>query len=454
MRLFELLFIVTTVVLLGGITFKLESLKQYKKIILSAEIVVLILSLVVDGYRWQLLPVYVLSFVINLVLLLSKNKTCIKKNSTIKVILKVASTIVVTVAVLAPFYMFPIFNFPVPTGQYKVGTKSIMLTKNKNQLTEKDMMIQFYYPADKESSKKADYSTDIEALRHELARTQGMPNIVTGHLKYIKTHSYLDAKVVSDKKFPLLIFSHGMTLYNRQNTFQLEELASHGYVIAAVNYTKDSANTLFPTKEYVPYEEKELTLDYLDTHNLEWQSDATFVLDTLLNEKNIEFDSVLNQVETEKIGAFGHSYGGATSTHLLIEDARVKAAINMDGGFYGQEIKPGDIKKPFMLMNASDTMRNMQEGTDPLFEECLIRNDHVNQPGVYKLLLPNTDHGSFIDLAGFSPLVAVKDANYKKTFDTINQLSLGFFDKNLKGENQKAVDDYLKERSQIKVDRY
>lgn len=225
-------------------------------------------------------------------------------------------------------------------------------------------------------------------------------------------------------------------------------------MIAAVNYTKDSAMTLFENQDYVPYEDKDLTLEYLDEHNLEWQADARFVLDSLLEEKNKTYDDLMKQVDTEKIGALGHSYGGATSTYSLINDDRIKAAINMDGGFYGPAINEGDITKPFLLMNASDTIKNMKEGKDPLFVECGIRNDQVNQPGVYKLILPNTDHGSFTDLAGFSPLVAVKGADYKGTFDKINQISLTFFDKYLKNSNLDALDDYLNQHQDISVEKY
>ncbi len=453
MRVFEILFIIATLLILGGVSFKLDWLKKYKTPILVAELVLWILSLVIDGYRWQIIPVYLIAVVTSSILLFRK-KEQVKKSSTIGLISKVVVCLLSVGIVIAPLYAVPIITFKAPTGNYEVGTRSVMLTHNKGKDNEKDMMIQLYYPSVDNKGKFTDYSVDIDALRHELARTQGMPDSITGHMNQIKTHSYLDGKVATNEKFPLLIFSHGMTLYNRQNTFQLEELASHGYVIAAVNYTKDSAMTLFENQDYVPYEDKDLTLEYLDEHNLEWQADARFVLDSLLEEKNKTYDDLMKQVDTEKIGALGHSYGGATSTYSLINDDRIKAAINMDGGFYGPAINEGDITKPFLLMNASDTIKNMKEGKDPLFVECGIRNDQVNQPGVYKLILPNTDHGSFTDLAGFSPLVAVKGADYKGTFDKINQISLTFFDKHLKNSNPDALDDYLNQHQDISVEKY
>lgn len=35
---------------------------------------------------------------------------------------------------------------------------------------------------------------------------------------------------------------------------------------------------------------------------------------------------------------FGHSFGGATSAQMLVKDARIKAAIDMDGGLYGDPL--------------------------------------------------------------------------------------------------------------------
>lgn len=285
MRVFEILFIVATLLVLGGVCFKFDWLKKYKMPILVVEVVLFALSLIVDGYRWQIIPVYLIAFVTSSILLL-RNKEQAQNKSTAGLIVKSIVCLLGVGIVIAPLYAIPIITFKAPTGKYEVGTKSVMLSKEKNKKNEKDLMIQLYYPSVDNKGKFTDYSFNIDALRHELARTQGMPDKITGHMNQMQTHSYLDGKVASDEKFPLLIFSHGMTLYNRQNTFQLEELASHGYVIAAINYTKDSALTMFEDQDYVPYEDRDLTLEYLDEHNLEWQADARFVLDSLLNEKN------------------------------------------------------------------------------------------------------------------------------------------------------------------------
>ena len=52
-------------------------------------------------------------------------------------------------------------------------------------------------------------------------------------------------------------------------------------------------------------------------------------------------------MDTSRIGMFGHSYGGATAAQVLVEDSRVKAAINMDGTLYGENVPKSRVGKPF-----------------------------------------------------------------------------------------------------------
>ncbi len=58
------------------------------------------------------------------------------------------------------------------------------------------------------------------------------------------------------------------------------------------------------------------------------------------------------RMDTSRIGMFGHSYGGATAAQVLVEDSRVKAAINMDGTLYGENVPKSRVGKPFLIMNA------------------------------------------------------------------------------------------------------
>lgn len=157
------------------------------------------------------------------------------------------------------------------------------------------------------------------------------------HLGLTKTHSYQDAKPLQVKeKFPLLLFGHGMELYGQQNTFQLEELASQGYVVIALNFTGYAATTIFPNGKRIDSVPIEFTPNALNNMVRNWEQDTTFILNEVIKgnfDKN--FTAIANLIDDDKIGMFGHSYGGATAAQMLVKDNRIKAAIDMDGGLYG-----------------------------------------------------------------------------------------------------------------------
>ncbi|MCC6167414.1 MAG: hypothetical protein IT329_09330 [Caldilineaceae bacterium] len=54
-----------------------------------------------------------------------------------------------------------------------------------------------------------------------------------GSLKHVTTHAIPSAPAAEDQsRYPVLIFLHGFTGYRQMNTFQVKELASHGYINA------------------------------------------------------------------------------------------------------------------------------------------------------------------------------------------------------------------------------
>ena len=69
-----------------------------------------------------------------------------------------------------------------------------------------------------------------------------------------------------------------------------------------------------------------------------WADDASFMLNKLerLNENDSHFLS--GKLNLDKIGALGMSFGVAATAQHIIQDERVKARINMDGGIQGDLI--------------------------------------------------------------------------------------------------------------------
>jgi predicted dienelactone hydrolase len=50
-------------------------------------------------------------------------------------------------------------------------------------------------------------------------------------------------------RFPLIVFSHGPGLATLAYSIQIEELVSHGYVVAAIDHTYETFATVFRMDE-------------------------------------------------------------------------------------------------------------------------------------------------------------------------------------------------------------
>jgi predicted dienelactone hydrolase len=130
-----------------------------------------------------------------------------------------------------------------------------------------------------------------------------------------------DARVRSGRH-PLIAFSHGYGGHRRQSTFLCTHLASHGYVVAAVDHT---GNTVFDVLHTVmqlaaggPRPDTDATLrEFIELR----PADVSFMLDQMLAS---EFGSV---IDAARIGMAGHSFGGWTTLVTSTRDQRIRAAV-------------------------------------------------------------------------------------------------------------------------------
>ena len=85
----------------------------------------------------------------------------------------------------------------------------------------------------------------------------------------------------SEKRYPCLIFSHDLSDFRNQNTFELEALVSQGYIVVGIDHTYDAA-TVFPNRITVFVQSINLT-DFVeqDCHITLWTEDVVFVLNRI-----------------------------------------------------------------------------------------------------------------------------------------------------------------------------
>ncbi len=155
--------------------------------------------------------------------------------------------------------------------------------------------------------------------------TQDSYPIFGGHK--VRQDAVRDAEAHADA-FPLVVFSHGFAGHRRQSTFFCTHLASHGYVVVALDH---GGNTLADMVQLVmgagvvnPQNLPKNIEELLGSYVFDRPRDVSFVLDAVADGK---VRSVPAAVRVDAVGVSGHSFGGWTTLVVAGRDQRVRAAL-------------------------------------------------------------------------------------------------------------------------------
>lgn len=478
MRILEALVLFISIISFFCIIF--YKIEKRKAMIVVAVIIYLFVALqiILEGYRWQMLLGYfapLILIIASKLFLLLKNKKKYWMQSGI-----ITFSIIYMIIMVGLPHLFPIFSFEKPTGNYFISTNSYhLIDKNRKeeQALDKDkyreLMIQIWYPSKETNSFQPEpYIENVGAITNGLQRALSIPKWTFSHLNLVNAYARKNLTIADDRdNFPILIFSHGMTGFRNQNTFQIEELVSHGYIIVGIDHVYDAAATVFPNGKEILLEQNNLSgFEKLDPHMKIWTDDISFVLDTLEKwNSGKDIDIFKDKLNMKKIGMFGHSYGGATAAQMLLKDSRIKVALNMDGVLYGERIPETGFLKPYMQINAEksidksvfdaalDTAVSLsgksRSSYEEFWKESQQRRENALKGKGFSLSIRNTSHMSFTDFHLFSPLLSNKGEDIRKVHKIINEISLAYFDKYLMEKENTSIWDLINRYPEVELQR-
>jgi predicted dienelactone hydrolase len=273
------------------------------------------------------------------------------------------------------------------------------------------------------------------------------------------TNSRTDAPLATNgSPFVVLLFNHGWGERRTQNIFLTEDLASHGYVVAAIDHSYNAGRVEMPDGRVIQdafgYEPIDVTkrtaAQIMETWNKElirWVDDEVFVLTALQNENLDPKSFWYGRLDTSRAGAFGHSFGGAASVQVCSVDTRIRSALNMDGWTFG-DIHHRAANQPIMFMYGAASIPRPQDlnSKDPVArtEAELDLNDarqidsSLNEYGGYKLYVDHTSHMDFTDHSLVSPWRNWTERGHiapARIQTIVRSYVLAFFDKTLRGED-------------------
>lgn len=369
----------------------------------------------------------------------------------------IAGTIAMISATILPNIM-PVFRFPTPTGIYAIGTLTYHLidqdrreefTANPND--RRELMVQVWYPAmPNQSQKRVRYLQDGSILA-PVAQLLKLPGFVLTHLKYVPTNAIRSAPVAKNKSsYPVLIFSHGRGGFRQHNMFQVQELVSQGYIVAAIDHSYVAAGVDFPDGRRASFDARMLDRAFIDKMVPYLSQDVGVTLDYLAVINRADPNHILSgKVDIRRAGVFGVSIGGAVAADACLRDPRLKACLSMDN-FMPEAVVRRGLSQPTMWIGR-DKATMQREGWAPADineAETTVRSvfEGLKEPG-YLVLISGMFHQNFSDFPYFviSPLdrwLALDGPiNARRGHAIVNAYTLAFFDRHLRDFGKQSVLD-------------
>ncbi|KAF8793101.1 Platelet-activating factor acetylhydrolase like protein [Argiope bruennichi] len=302
-------------------------------------------------------------------------------------------------------------HLPLPTGPFTVGCTDVMTSYLKF-----GVFVRLYYPSRDQGILDRYLQWPLwlphkEYLNGYSVRL-GIPSSIFRFLHQILVGKLYIPAVwhaalrQSDEKYPVVVFSHGLSGWRTVYSSLCLELASYGFVVAAVEHRDYSASASFYKKQVrmsasgtnpgaslcdlddllndqtdfvdgkwdpgqgtqdtsmrsrqVKYRAKEC-MEVLDL--LEDLNKGRYVVNVL--ESNIDSGMFYNQLDLKNAFFIGHSFGGSTGILCLATELRFKAGIFLDPWmlpFFEDQSCFSMISQPFLclLVKSFQTKKSLE----------------------------------------------------------------------------------------------
>lgn len=417
----------------------------------------------VEGYRWQMIPLYLISFGLIVGDIVFLDRKLAWSNRVSRGLFGSAG---LALAATLPLVL-PVPDLPMPSGQETIGTIQVELTDfdrdeiyGENPGLPRHFVTQVWYPAiaDPNVPPQPIYP-DWDLMGPALSRNIGLPGWFLGHVRYVNSHSF-ESLPISPGRFPVVLYSHGWTGYRSVALNQIETLVSNGYIVIAADHTYGAIVTEFDDGEVVPLDpnalpdEETVAPDVYDEAATQlvdvFFEDLVAVLDSLDLGLDGPFRAIADSADLERIGVYGHSTGGGAAVRLCLFDERCDAVLGMDPWVepLPNRVLAESAVKPALFMRSVEWQ---EKANDAVLRGIAERGASVT----YWVGIDDTTHNDFVLTPLLSPLA--DDLGLKgpipagRIVPIINQYLLGFFDVFLSGTGPASIDTLIYEEVHLEV---
>ncbi|HJS87298.1 MAG TPA: dienelactone hydrolase family protein [Acetobacteraceae bacterium] len=332
-------------------------------------------------------------------------------------------------------FLRPVIQTPPPNGPFAVGTTEVALFPGAGRSS---LMFRVWYPAERGTGTRvAPYATEarVALRRARLSRSQAMWDAVPAKLP---------------SQFPVLLFFPAWGGIPSQNTVLLQDLASHGYFVAAPDawdpaaYPGDAAAAADLTTPLV-FDSDDAAAASMATGERNAPRQARLARHVL--DRVAELDEAdpagrfRGRLNLEQTGMLGFSFGGSVAVQTALDDPRVRAVANLDGGVFTDAYLRG-FPQPYFLLSEPPMTEGDLYSPDPTVRREAVPtledegrlNDFMIRWGGMRAIISGMAHTNFTD----APLIN----DWRRVGGTINpararalvdDFLVAFFDHNLRG---------------------
>jgi predicted dienelactone hydrolase len=303
-------------------------------------------------------------------------------------------------------------TLPKPTGPFAVGRTMYTWVNNAETHpsaappgVKREVAVWMWYPA-ADNGHKQPVTYLPSAWQSALRQHSGvlMSDFLTRDLALVKVHSTFDPSVSPARSsYPVVIMRAGSGALTAFYTTLAEDLASHGYFVVGFDAPYRTSVVVLPDGRVItrPAQDDIGSLppalaDRLANRLMPiWVQDIQFVVSQLQKLNGDDpTGKFTHRLDMDRLGIFGHSFGGAQALQFCHEDARCKAGINLDGAPFGSVIQDAP-QQPFMFI-LEDISRVRSGPDEQVVSHMRSIYDHLPHGG-YFVWLRGANHFTFSD---------------------------------------------------------